>query len=149
MSTYEDDRFDTYRDAAVQAQAEWEAQPERRCSWHAINFPGESDLIETGGNGQVSHGLCKACAEIVAREHWGDVELGEARGNAMADAIEAGDTDTADEIVAQAYVELLEADALEHARAAARDDYNNYLDWCDGENRAPGYLDQREFEEAI
>lgn len=64
MSNYADDRFDQQRDAAVQAQAEFEGRARRVCSFHAVNFPNESNLIEDGGNGKVSHGCCSACEPL-------------------------------------------------------------------------------------
>lgn len=64
MSKYTDDHFDQQRDAAVQMQAEFEGRARRVCAYHAINFPGESNLIEAGGSGETSHGICRACKPI-------------------------------------------------------------------------------------
>lgn len=66
MSNYEDWATDQARDAAVQAQGEYEQRPQRVCSFHARNFPmAKSNVIEDGGNG-ITHSACGACAVIEA-----------------------------------------------------------------------------------
>lgn len=60
----EDYATDQAMDAAVQMQAEFEGRARRVCSWHEKHFPGQPNLIEDGGSGKTSHGMCCNCTAI-------------------------------------------------------------------------------------